>query len=50
MILKKKKNGKVFVEQRTYYIYDNEEDYENDKWSVSTSSKEKFEKILKNYI
>jgi len=36
--------GKIFVEQTTYYIYNNEKDYNDLRHSMCTSSKETFNK------
>jgi len=39
--------GRVFVEQRTYYIYNNEDRYNKDQYSLNTSNEEMFNKQKK---
>lgn len=53
MILEEKINGVIFVEQRTFYIYNSEEDRKNGKYSLVTSNEVLFEEqkiILKSKL
>ena len=38
-------NGKIFIAQTTFYCYNSEDDYSNNKWSLSTSSEMAFEEM-----
>ena len=42
MIIKKTINGMVFLEQRTYYVYASEKDWEKDNHFVCMSDKKDF--------
>lgn len=42
MIIRENINGLIFVEQRTYYVYASEEDFQNDKKTLVTSSEGNF--------
>lgn len=48
MIKEKIINGKVFLEQTTYYVYNNEEDRKKIKHMIMTSDKSQFKRLIKD--
>ena len=49
MIIEENINGKIFVEQRTYYVYNSKEDRENDNFSILLSDEQKFLELKKSF-
>jgi len=43
-VIHKNINGKIYVEQTTYYVYRSEEDLQDDKPCLITSSKKVFDR------
>jgi len=50
MVEREEINGKIFIEQTSYYIYNSEEDRKKDEWEFTTSNKKEFEKEKKRQI